>query len=278
MFSKYLCLWDDNLCCFYMLYDRVIIVRKDMGVAGMIKLTTTKQLCITGVKEIDAELGGGIIAGSFVCIEGQPGTGKSILSQYLAHGGLHYAGSTVAYYTTESSARGLIGQMLSLSLNVTEGIMEDKFRIYPINVRIIENPEKSLYLLSSHLSKISEEFNLVILDSVTAFTARSGPVAIFDFFSTCREQSKRGNTIILVLDSHALDDKILSRALTICDYHLRLSVEDMRLKEELSDNKLIKLLEARKLHGAEQYAREGTRFEIDPLAGIQVIPFAKLKM
>ena len=244
----------------------------------MIKLTTTKQRFVTGIKEIDSELGGGIVAGSLVCIEGQSGTGKSILGQYLAYGGLHYTGSPVAFYTTENSARGLIGEMLCLSLNVLEGIIEDTFRIYPINVKDIKDLEKSLQLISHHIAKISETFNLVMVDSVTPFTATDNPVAIFDFFSACREQCKQGSTIILVLDSHALDDKILSRALTICDYHLKLSVEDMRLEESLSDNMLIKLLETPRLHGAEQRAGDGTRFEISPLAGIRIIPFSRLKI
>ena len=37
----------------------------------------------TGVPELDVVLGGGLLAGSFVVVAGDPGTGKTILAQQL---------------------------------------------------------------------------------------------------------------------------------------------------------------------------------------------------
>ena len=47
-----------------------------------------RSVIITGVREIDEKLGGGIPVGSLGLIEGQPDSGKSVLSQHLTYGAL----------------------------------------------------------------------------------------------------------------------------------------------------------------------------------------------
>ena len=77
----------------------------------MLTMTTTKDANTTGVKDIAEALGGGIHEDSLIIIEGESKTGKSVLSQHLAHGILHSRKNAIAYYTTESSIEELIAQL-----------------------------------------------------------------------------------------------------------------------------------------------------------------------
>ncbi|MDP2931358.1 MAG: ATPase domain-containing protein [Chloroflexota bacterium] len=75
-----------------------------------------KDVILTGVREVDEKLGGGIPLGSLGLIEGEPDTGKSVLSQHFTYGALTSVQTSVAYYTTENTVKSLIAQMDSLSL------------------------------------------------------------------------------------------------------------------------------------------------------------------
>ena len=80
----------------------------------MASTTTKTGVILTGVREIDEKLGGGIPIGSLGLIEGQSDAGKSVLSQHLVYGALRSPENGVVYYTTENSVRVLIAQRDSL--------------------------------------------------------------------------------------------------------------------------------------------------------------------
>ena len=231
---------------------------------------TNKDVILTGVYEVDRELGGGIPVGSLVLIEGQSGTGKSALCQYLAYNTLLFNEDAVAYYATDNSIKGLVKQMDSMSLNSLDYLLTDKFRIYPLNSQNgYRATRESLILLVSHLTKLSERFKLVIIDSMTILMNHISPVSQLDFFSICRNICERGRTILLVADSRSFEKGMISRLHSLCDDHISFRSEEV-------GNRLIKLLAALKLRGADYPARAGVSFEILPDTGIRVLPYSKV--
>jgi archaellum biogenesis ATPase FlaH len=82
----------------------------------MLGMTTTSDPGTTGIKDIADALGGGLRENSLILLEGEPKTGKSVLSQHIAFGVMSSRGSAVTYFTTDYTPEALIDQMDSMSL------------------------------------------------------------------------------------------------------------------------------------------------------------------
>jgi archaeal flagellar protein FlaH len=234
--------------------------------------TAKKNVIMSGIKELDDKLGGGIPFGSLGLIEGHSDSGKSVLSQHLTYGTLTTTDSRVAYYTTENTIKSMIAQMDSLSLFTLDHFLTDRFRIYPMYLgNRIQNAEKPYRRLIKHFASLPPEYRLIIVDSITLLVAHSSPVSIVDFFSTCKSLCDNGRSIFLVAHSYAFDDEILSRTRSLCDAHLKLRLEQM-------GDKMVKILETLKIRGADRTTGDVVTFEIEPMTGIRIVPMAKARV
>lgn len=246
----------------------------------MLNVTTNKEVISTGIKEISEQLDGGIRPGSLMFIEGQSEAGKSILAQHLAYGALSSGNNLVAYYTIEHSVRSLIAHMDSLSLHPLEHFLADRFRIYPLTVRYCygETQKYLTKILMSHLQKLPERFNLVIVDSVTPFLNHVKLLPTLDFFQACREMCKQGRSLVLVADSHAFKKGMISRVKDLSGDFIKLASEEALLGSDQIDDRVIKVLDAPKLRGAERPGQDSLLFEIRPGTGIHVLPFTRVRI
>lgn len=234
--------------------------------------TLRGNLIMTGVREVDEKIGGGIPVGSLCLIEGHSGAGKSVLSQHLTFGALKNVQNSVAYYTTENTVRSLITQMDSLSLTILDYFLAGNFQIYPLSLRKnIENTEIRFRNLILHFSNLPKQIKLIIVDSITLLLAHSDQVPIIDFFSACKNLCDDGRTVVLVAHSYAFEDEILSRSRSLCDAHLRLKLEQV-------GDRLVKVLEVLKVRGAERPTGDIVSFEVEPKLGIRIIPLARAKV
>ena len=202
--------------------------------------TAKKTVILTGIREVDEKLGGGIPIGSLGLIEGHSDAGKSVLSQHLTYGALGCSDIGVAYYTTENTVKSLITQMDSLSLFTGDHFLLDRLRIYPLSIRGDEdNTEGRFRTLLKHFESLPLFYKLIIVDSITLLVAHSDQVANVDFFSACKNLCDQGRTIILVAHSYAFDEEVLSRSRSLCDAHFRIRLEQM-------GDRLVKILEVLK--------------------------------
>ena len=231
-----------------------------------------KKVVVTGVREIDERLGGGIPTGSLGLIEGQPDSGKSVLGQHLTYGALTSAEISTAYYTTENTIKSLIAQMDSLSLFTKDYFLTDRLRVYPLNLRSSTRGGKKLFnILSAHMNSLPGRFKLVIFDSITQLVAHSKAVDVIDFFWACKQACDDGRAVLLVAHHYAFEEDILARSRSVCDAHLRLRLEDM-------GDRLVRIMEVLKVRGAERPTGDVVTFEIEPKIGMRIIPFAKAKV
>lgn len=233
---------------------------------------TRGRLIVTGIRELDEKIGGGIPIGSLGLIEGQSGAGKSVLSQHFVYGALTDALTSVAYYTTENTIKSLIGQMDSLSLTTLDYFLSDVFRIFPLALRSdTKHTNKRFHLLTRHFKQLPKQFTLIIIDSITLLLAHGDQVSIIDFFSSCKDLCDSGRTIVLVAHSYAFEEEMLSRSRSLCDTHLRLKLEQV-------GDRLVKTLEVLKVRGAERPTGDIVSFEVEPKMGMRIIPLAKAKV
>jgi flagellar protein FlaH len=231
-----------------------------------------KNVILTGVREVDEKLGGGIPIGSLGLVEGHSDAGKSVLCQHLAYGALSGGVTSVAYYSTENTVKSLINQMDSLSLFTLDHFLIDNLRIYPLTLRAeIANTDKPFKYLKRHFAALPKQFGLILVDSITLIVAHSNAVSIIDFFSACKDLCDMGRSIILVAHSYAFDEEVLSRTRSLCDAHLRIKLEQM-------GDKLVKIMEVLKVRGADSKTGESVGFEVEPKNGMHIIPVSKARV
>jgi len=209
-----------------------------------------KDVILTGVREVDEKLGGGIPVGSLGLIDR----------------------ISVAYYTTENTVRSLIAQMDSLSLFTLDYFLTDYFRIYPLTLRAdMADTEKPFRFLKRHFAGLPRQFGLILVDSITLIVAHSNPVSIVDFFSACKDLSDMGRSIFLVAHSYAFDEEVLSRTRSLCDAHLKIRLEQM-------GDRLVKIMEVLKVRGADQRTGDAVGFEVEPKKGMHIIPLSRARV
>jgi len=231
-----------------------------------------KTAILTGLREVDEKIGGGIPVGSLALVEGHSDSGKSVFSQHLTYGGLSVSDVSVAYYTTENTVKSLVKQMDSLNLTTLDHFLMDKMRIYPLSVRgDDENTSRRFNQLIRHFDRLPGHYKLIIVDSITMLVAHSDQVANIDFFSACKNLCDEGRTILLVAHSYAFDEEVLSRSRSLCDAHFRIRLEQM-------GDRMVKILEVLKVRGADKATGDVVTFEVEPKVGMRIIPMSKAKV
>ncbi|MFC1967231.1 ATPase domain-containing protein [Chloroflexota bacterium] len=242
-------------------------------------MTTTFESATTGMRDIANALGGGIRRNSLVVIEGESKTGKSVLIQHLTHGALNSGENEIAYYSIDNSVEELIAQMNSMNLHIIKDFVADRMQIYAVGSKnLFVDYQRSLDMLVEHISKLPEEKNLVVVDSVTPFMTRASQREKMEFFRSCKELCENNRTIVLVASSHIFENKTLSRVYAMSDYYMELKSQDVMLGTGQVDPRLIKILEVTKLCGAERHGSEGIKFEIKPKIGIQILPYLSVRV
>ncbi len=234
--------------------------------------TEKKAVIVTGIREVDEKLGGGIPVGSLCLIEGHSDAGKSVVCQHLTHGALEVSDLAVAYYTTENTVKSLVSQMDSLNLFTLDHFLMDRMRIYPLSMRgDVDDTQSRFQALLDHFDKLPDYYKLIIVDSITLLVAHSDKGSNVDFFSACKNLCDQGRTIILVAHSYAFDEEVLSRTRSLCDAHFRIRLENM-------GDRLVKSMEVLKVRGADRSTGDVVTFEVEPKVGMRIIPMSKAKV
>jgi flagellar protein FlaH len=228
------------------------------------------KLVLTGTSEIDKKIGGGIPSGSLTLVDGQSDAGKSVVAQQFIWGAINH-GLKVAVYTTENTTQSLIRQMQSLGWDVTDFFLLKRLNIYPVPNTFAESGDKSTVfsILLDHIQSL-EEFDLIIVDSLTAFVSHASEQETLDFFSRAKLVCDRHRTLMLTMHSYAVNEQLLIRIRSICDSHLRLRVEEI-------GDQLMKVLEVAKIRGAAKSTGNIVSFDVQPNMGIRVVPVTKAK-
>jgi len=231
-----------------------------------------KGILSSGNDEIDKKLGEGIPLGSLVLIEGENDTGKSVLCQQMTYGGLNQL-HRIAYYSTENTIKSMLGQMDSLSLDISDFYSWGYFRIFPVHLEGVEwtsdQMKGTLHFLATHLKSIKER--VIIIDSLTMFTTYSGEDGIFEFLTKLKNFCDKGYTIFVTLHQHAFKEDTLVRVRSSCDCHLFLR------KEQLTD-RYISVMEVAKIRGAKKSTGNIVSFEVQPGYGIRIIPVSQARV
>ena len=228
-----------------------------------------KRSITSGNLELDKKMGGGIPEGSLTLIEGQSDAGKSVLVQQLAWGALA-DGFKVLFYTTENTTRSLISQMADLGLDIEDDFLLGNINIYPVPLAFDEEQSRIVFqILRRHIAS-KEQFDLVIVDSLTTFVSHVPDQETLTFFTNCKEFCDQNRSIMFTMHSYVFGEPMFIRLRSICDAHMRLRVEEV-------GDQLMKALEVAKIRGAVKSTGNVISFEVEPSLGMRIVPITKAK-
>ena len=227
------------------------------------------EIISTGKEDVDRALGGGIPPRTLMLLEGPSASGKSTLAQQFLWGALT-AGERAALFTTEQTVHSFLRQMESLGEDVMSYYLLGHLKIFPMDVPSEEtDPAESFLELTKRIAA-QEDARVVVLDSLTTFVSQAGGEQIQRFFTGCKSLCDDGKVIICTVHSGAFPEDTLTRVRSVCDSHLRLSVEK-------SGTQLVKTIEVAKIRGAEMTTGNISAFDVEPGLGIRIIPISRAK-
>jgi archaeal flagellar protein FlaH len=226
------------------------------------------EVISTGNDELDKKIGGGIPTKSLTLIEGQPDSGKSVLSQQMIWGSLKN-GYKVAMFSTENSIRSLVIQMQSLNLDILDYLLLDKLQVFPVDAKkSTRSLNQGLFPLMYRCAQ--KKFDIIVVDSITYYATHVGVTDLITFFEDCKSLNRKGVSIMCSVHSYAFEENTLIRVGAMCDAHLKLRIETM-------GTKLIKILEVAKVRGAMMKTGNIVSFDVEPNWGIRVIPYSQAR-
>jgi len=233
----------------------------------------TRGVLRTGNAELD-RVTGGIPFPSLNLIEGENDSGKSILVQHIAWGGLE-DGYTVRYITTETTARSLINHMKSISLDVTPYFIKGLFKVTVLHVKGVrwsERVAKHYLRAVLHYIKNKGFADVIIIDSLTYIATHANANDLLLFLSELRNLVDSRETVVIVtIHPYAFSADLLVRIRSICDGHILLSIKVLPNKE------IVRVLEVAKLKGARKSTDNVVFFNVDPAFGIRIVPVSRVK-
>jgi archaellum biogenesis ATPase FlaH len=230
----------------------------------------------TGIKDIDTQLVGGIRNGSLVLVEGTPDSGKSVLCRHLLYAALKRNAYAAVYYSTQDSMKEMVNDMASLGMNTRAHLLADTLRVYPLSLPV--GPRQALksgYLLTHHVRNLPERFNFIVIDSTTPYVGKLTTSQKTDFFRDCRALCKPRRIVVLVVDPYIFEKETHVQMGYFWDYHFSLELKAIRLQQEQhTEDRVVRIVYVRKIHGTEIENRPGIRFTVEPGEGIVPIPYA----
>ena len=139
--------------------DSEKIVRDEMPADKKINVIST------GSREIDDKMGGGVPHSSMTLIEGDSGSGKSVLTQQMSWGSLH-DGFSLTFFTTENTVKSLISQMNSLNIDVLDYLLLGNLRLFPMEISQSKGETMEALLKPSQVEG-KRGSDMIFIDSLT---------------------------------------------------------------------------------------------------------------
>lgn len=179
--------------------------------------------------ELARRFGGGLPRGALCLVEGQSGTGKSILSQRLTYGLLAH-GHDVAYVSTEFTTPAFLHQMDQLGYPVMDAFLEKRLKFIP-TTPLIGHPVEGHELLPRLLAaRTLLREPVVVLDTFSHVAEPhvagvGGPRILEHLIRALKQVTALGTTLILTLDPDHLVGVDTSPLMGAADIRLQATLE-----------------------------------------------------
>jgi len=237
-------------------------------------LVLKTKLISTGNEELDLKLAGGLPVPLLMVIEGEHGTGKTVLVQQFVYGALK-SGLRVVVITTETTTVGYIRQMLGVGFNILDYFIKGDLKVYSTRlprVRWVESTGRDLLALTQdHMIAKIDTYDIYVIDSFSILIKGSKTEDIANFLTTVRKLVDKGKSFILTIHPGGLEETIYLNLKAIADGY-------MELKNAEMGGRVLKVMNIIKLKGVPTTFDNVITFDIDPAFGIKLVPMALSKV
>ena len=149
-------------------------------------------------------------------IQGEVGTGKSLVSQRLVFGLLEN-GSKVLVVTTELTTRGWIEQMESIGYPVTDYIASGRLLIFS-RFGVIAETKDGVDLFDVLDSEAIDKSDVVVVDSASALMPTGlETVEQVNVLQKLRRVCSESRSLLLTVDPSEMDGKLLHKLRSSCE-------------------------------------------------------------
>ena len=149
-------------------------------------------------------------------IQGEVGSGKSLISQRLIYGLLEN-GSKVLVVTTELTTRGWIEQMESIGYPVTDFIASGKLMVFS-RFGVIAEAKEGVDLFDVLESGAIEKSDVVVVDSASALMPDGlEPSQHLATLQKLRKVCSESRSLLLTIDPSEMDGKLLHKLRSTCE-------------------------------------------------------------
>ena len=166
------------------------------------------EMCIRDRDSLANAMGARLPNRSLWMIQGEVGSGKSLVSQRIIFGLLEN-GSKVLVVTTELTTRGWIEQMESIGYGVTDALTNGNLMIFS-RFGTVAEPIPNVGLEEVLNSEAIEEADIVVIDSASSLMPDGmDDQARFDMIQRLRKIASTGRSLMLMVDRDEMDAKLL---------------------------------------------------------------------
>lgn len=150
--------------------------------------------------ELGKRLGGGIPKGSIVLIEGQEGSGRSVISQRLSYG-LLSNGTDVTFVNTEQTMKQFIDQMYSLNYRIDKYLISGHLQYFPVYPLLGNQAARKGFLDKLMGSPVLYDKQVLIVDSLSSLLGdEMRPQRMLQLMGFLKKQARLDKTIILTVE------------------------------------------------------------------------------
>ena len=241
--------------------------------------TQDKEICKTGIEELDIQLGGGIPTGNTVLTVGPSGSGKTTLCmQFLANGAR--MGERGVFFTITEPLFKLTKNMEGFNFydkKLIESGMVNLIDLRIISERLGLDTEKysveDASALLDILRDIADELNVkrLVIDSITALCYRlQTPEMIRDFIF------KLGSSLAAMKCTTLLTSEVPPRVFQYSQYGIEEFISDgiMFLGDVERKGDLIRTLQIVKMRGT-NHGRNKLAMDLSPKKGVELTNLLK---
>lgn len=218
----------------------------------------------TGVTELDALLGGGLVRGTNTLLNGPSGVGKTTTAIRCVLSALK-RGERAAYYLFDEGVDTLLSRSRSLGMDITPYLDDGSLVLYQINPAMLSPGEFTARIC--HAVEV-ENRKFTVIDSLNAYLqAMPGEkFLLLQMHEILSYLSRQGVTTMLVLGQHGLVGEVRS---DVDLSYLSDSVLMFRYFEVRGDiSTAISVIKSRTNH----HARTIHEFRLQPQSGLQIGP------
>lgn len=230
---------------------------------------------------VNASLGGGLPSGSIVLLEGEHGSGKSVITQRFCKG-LCEEGTHVTYVSTEDRAADFVGQMRSLSYDVTDHLLNERMLFLHADVDTHERlqdddrPREGREMLTRLMkANVMWRSDVILVDGFDAILlqdpryevaseAGDQDDVIRNLISFFRQVVADGKTIVLTVNPEALDPRALRPLRDTSDVYVALQMRSVG--QEVRRNMVV-----RKFAGMGEQVEDSIGFDVQSGRGLLIV-------